>query len=273
MQVTSTLALPSFLSYRQRGCPCKQLRKLPCKNWTAWQVMAWLKRSCKGWKRYLKSESPSNSFICGQTLPSEQAAVQCIPQKWLATYTYLCLSLHSQTNLSLQGAKLELVEAIRFNTSMASTLCSYHALNGSWKAVLQDLQQVYISYLPYQLSCFLCCTKAALWRARQRYGLAITYFEAVSDIWVEMKDHCVGQHVHWMPKFLLRISAKTRYAFTALVMTAALFWHRSMTWRQTRSETVLLGSLKRRTALLVMFSQRHSHIFLACDCRAPEPMS
>jgi len=42
----------------------------------------------------------------------------------------------------LQAAKLELVEGIRFNTSMASSLCSYHVLNGSWKAILQDLEQV-----------------------------------------------------------------------------------------------------------------------------------
>ena len=55
---------------------------------------------------------------------------------------HFCLVYHL---LPVQGAKLELVEAIRFNASMASTLCSYHALNGSWKAVLQDLQQVMIS--------------------------------------------------------------------------------------------------------------------------------
>lgn len=42
----------------------------------------------------------------------------------------------------LQAAKLEVVEAIRFNTGMAASLCSYHALTGSWKTVLQDLAVV-----------------------------------------------------------------------------------------------------------------------------------
>lgn len=61
---------------------------------------------------------------------------------------------------STQGAKLELVEAIRFNTSMAATLCSYHALDGSWKGVLKDLQKVAFQagsriclYVAYALLC------------------------------------------------------------------------------------------------------------------------
>lgn len=62
----------------------------------------------------------------------------------ICCFLQLCKSINPGVIflISLQGAKLELVEAIRFNTSMASTLCSYHALNGNWKAVLQDLQQV-----------------------------------------------------------------------------------------------------------------------------------
>ena len=51
----------------------------------------------------------------------------------------------------MQAAKLELVEGIRYNSGMASSLCSYHVLNGSWKAILQDLEQVLIS--EQQLHC------------------------------------------------------------------------------------------------------------------------
>ena len=50
---------------------------------------------------------------------------------------------------NLQAAKLELVEGIRYNSSMAASLCSYHVLNGSWKAVLQDLEKA----SPQQLQC------------------------------------------------------------------------------------------------------------------------
>lgn len=34
------------------------------------------------------------------------------------------------------------MEAVRFNSSMAASLCAYHALTGSWKTLLHDLAAV-----------------------------------------------------------------------------------------------------------------------------------
>ena len=56
-------------------------------------------------------------------------------------------SMACHHGLRVQAAKLELVEGIRYNSSMAASLCSYHVLNGSWKAILQDLEQVSIQQL------------------------------------------------------------------------------------------------------------------------------
>ena len=47
-----------------------------------------------------------------------------------------------QQKSCLQAAKLTLVDAIRSNTNMASTLCAYHANAGSWDKLLSDLEQV-----------------------------------------------------------------------------------------------------------------------------------
>jgi predicted Zn-dependent peptidase len=40
----------------------------------------------------------------------------------------------------MQASRFGLLDSVRSNASMASVLCSYHALTGSWKNLFTDLE-------------------------------------------------------------------------------------------------------------------------------------